>query len=381
MLKYICVLLISLSAVCYCQDSVTDGTELLLTFLIHRHGDRTPLTSSLTYSNNQEALIEASAQYGYGQLTDAGRRRAYQLGQFLRRRYDGLLSPAYNRSEIYIRSTDSTRAKMTVLSAMAAVYPALEDNWSADVNWTPVPYTTVPAKYDFNLATTNCPYLLSGATFDTSAALPDLSEYTDALDQWSAYLGFNITANLMYAYAINDLYTAQLSLGLPLDPAIEDIYPQIEKIAGIALDWLFGNGDTVTLQAGVLLNQFFTVADQVIAGEDVQRVQIWSAHDLNVFAFEGVTQVAEKQGVPKYASAYALELRQVTETGEYVVVPVYLNTPSEDIVTYLEITGCGSLCEYESFRSITADHTLDEDTWRTKCGFTEDMEIDTSSID
>uniref|UniRef100_A0A2A4K724 acid phosphatase n=1 Tax=Heliothis virescens TaxID=7102 RepID=A0A2A4K724_HELVI len=381
MKSYICLLLISLSAVCYCQDSVTDGTELLLTFLIHRHGDRTPLSSSLTYSNNQEALIEASARYGYGQLTDVGKRRAYQLGQHIRRRYDGLLSPAYNKSEIYIRSTDSTRAKMTVLSAMAAVYPALEDNWSADVNWTPTPYTTVPAKYDFNLATVNCPYLLSGETIDLSAPLPDLSQYTEALDQWSEYLGYNITENFIYAYSINDLYTAQLSLGIALDSSIADIYPQIQEIAGIALDWIFGDGDTVTLQAGVLLNEFFTVADELIAGEDVKRVQVWSAHDLNVFAFEGVTQISQKQGVPKYASAYALELRQVIETGEYVVVPVYLNTPSEDVITYLEVKGCGTLCEYESFRSITANHTLDEDTWRTKCGFYEDMEIDTSSID
>ncbi|PZC80742.1 hypothetical protein B5X24_HaOG213966 [Helicoverpa armigera] len=133
--------------------------------------------------------------------------------------------------------------------------------------------------------------------------------------------------------------------------------------------------------SGVLLNQFFTVADQIIAGEDVQRVQVYSAHDANVFSFEGVTRVVKRQGAPKYASMYALELRQVIETGEYVVVPVYLNTPSEDVITYLEITGCGSRCEYESFRSITADYTLDEDTWRTKCGFSEDMEIDTSSVD
>lgn len=37
---------------------------------------------------------------------------------------------------------------MTVLSAMAAVYPPGEDNWSNDINWTPVPYTTIRAKYD-----------------------------------------------------------------------------------------------------------------------------------------------------------------------------------------------------------------------------------------
>lgn len=72
------------------------------------------------------------------------------MGKFIRRRYDLLLSPKYNTSEIYIRSTDSTRAKMSVLLAMAAVYPAVDSNWSSeDINWDPVPYTTVSAKYDF----------------------------------------------------------------------------------------------------------------------------------------------------------------------------------------------------------------------------------------
>ena len=76
----------------------------------------------------------------------------------------------------------------------------------------------------------------------------------------------------------------------------------------------------LSLPPGVLLNKFFEVADQVIAGEDVPRVQIYSAHDINVYTFEGVTQISPRQGVPKYASAYALELRRVVATGEYIVV-------------------------------------------------------------
>ncbi|XP_022834525.1 prostatic acid phosphatase-like [Spodoptera litura] len=378
------VLLISLSGLCYSADSVVDDTELLLTFLIHRHGDRTPIESSLSLSNHADELIEASAKYGYGQLTDVGKRRAYQLGQFIRRRYDEFLSPTFNRSEIYVRSTDSTRAKMTVLTALAAVYPAPADNWSNKINWTPIPYTTVPAKYDFNLATVNCPELLTNvysAYTITASSIPALAPYQDVLDQWSEISGLNLTQYPIYAYTLNDVYTAQMSLGIPLDDDLAAIYPEIETIAGIALDAMYNSYTSRVLSAGPLLNQFFSVADQVIAGEDVQRVQIYSAHDLNVFAFEGVTRVAVKQGVPKYASAYALELRKVKDTGDYIVVPVYLNTPSEDVITYLEIEECGQRCAYESFRSVTSIYNLEESVWRTECGFSPDMEIDTSSVD
>lgn len=378
------VLLISLSGLCYSADSVVDGTELLLTFLVHRHGDRTPIESSLSLTNRADELIEASAKYGYGQLTDLGKRRSYELGQFIRRRYDELLSPTFNRSEIYVRSTDSTRAKMTVLTALAAVYPAPQDNWSEDINWTPIPYTTVPAKYDFNLATVNCPELLTkvySAYTLTASSIPALAPYQDVLDQWSEIVGLNLTQYPIYTYSLNDVYTAQMSLGIPLDDDLAAIYPEIAVIAGIALDALYSSYTSRVLSAGPLLNQFFTVADQVIAGKDVQRVQIYSAHDLNVFAFETVTRVAEKQGVPKYASAYALELRKVVDTGDYIVVPVYLNTPSEDVIKYLEIEECGQRCTYESFRGLTSIYNLEETLWRTECGFSPDMEIDTSSVD
>ncbi|KAJ8721043.1 hypothetical protein PYW08_006508 [Mythimna loreyi] len=380
---FICLLLISFCVLCYSEDSILDGTELELTFLVHRHGDRTPVVTTLSQSNDPEALIKASAKYGFGQLTDAGKRRGYALGQFIRRRYDGLLSSTYNKSEIYIRSTDSTRAKMTVLAAMAAVYPGDQDRWSDHVNWTPVPYTTVPAKYDFNLAITNCPNLLSSFTslYDLTDPFPSLDQYTDALNQWSEVVGFDISEQPMYAYTLNDIYTAQMSLGIPLDPKLQDIYPEIEEIAGIAIDYIFGTKDRGTLLAGVLLNQFLKVADQVIAGEDVPRVQVYSAHDINVFSFQVVTQITPRQGVPKYGSAYALELRKVVATGEYIVVPVYLNTPSEDVVTYLQVAGCDQRCNIESFRSITAPFSLEEAEWRTKCGFSEDMNIDTSSVD
>uniref|UniRef100_A0A2H1W2H8 acid phosphatase n=2 Tax=Spodoptera frugiperda TaxID=7108 RepID=A0A2H1W2H8_SPOFR len=367
----------------YNADSVVDGTELLMSFLVHRHGERTPVQSSLTLSNHVDELRKASAKYGFGQLTNVGKRRSYQLGQFIRRRYDKLLSPTFNRSEIYVRSTDFIRAKMTVLTALAAVYPATADNWSTDINWTPVPYTTVPAKYDFNLAIINCPkFKESFFRSKITSTVPELDLYADTLAHWSHIVGNNISSQpLIIPYALYDLYACQISLGVPLEDEIAEIYPEIEQIAAIAIKAMFYTDSMRALSAGVLLNEFFTVADKVIAGVDVQKVHIYSAHDVNVFALEAATKVANPQGVPKYASAYALELRKVVDTGEYVVVPVYLNTPKEEVITYLEIEDCGQRCAYESFRSTTSRYNLKESEWRAECGFYDDLDVDSFAID
>ncbi|CAH0663672.1 unnamed protein product [Spodoptera exigua] len=350
---------------------------------VHRHGERTPVTSFLRLSDNIQELKKASAKYGYGQLTNAGKRSAYQLGQFIRRRYNELLSPTYNRSQIYIRSTDFTRAKMTVLTALAAVYPATGDNWSTEINWTPIPYTTLPAKYDFNLAIVNCPkFRESFYRSKLTSSVPELEVYADILENWSNILGYDIsTEPLVIPYALNDLYTCQISLGVPLEDGIADIISEIEQIAAIALKAMLESDVMRALSAGVLLNQFFTAADKIIAGQEVPRVHIYSAHDLNVFALEAATKVVNTQGVPKYASAYALELRKMVDTGEYVVVPVYLNTPKEEVITYLEIEGCGQRCAYETFRTTTSSYSLKENEWRAECGFSNDMYFDTSIID
>lgn len=66
-----------------------------------------------------------------------------------------------------------------------------------------------------------------------------------------------------------------------------------------------------------------------MADVDTPSVRIYSAHDFNVYSLMAVSQITPRQGVPKYNSAFALELRQIIETGDYVVlVRVDLNTTS-----------------------------------------------------
>ncbi|CAH0397625.1 unnamed protein product [Chilo suppressalis] len=360
-------------------DPVIKGTELVLTFLVHRHGDRTPVESTIPFSNNPTELRELSAPYGLGQLTNVGKQRAYKLGEYIRSRYEELLRPQYNRSEVFIRSTDSTRAKMTALASLAAVYPPGESSWSQQLRWTPVPYTTVPVKYDFNTAFANCPVFMEMYTGYFTKPYPSMDKYKEVLTMLSSHVGIDLNTYFGRLMLVYDVFVSQLSMGLPLDPEIQKQFSLIQEAAGKSFDLIFGNESYIDLQAGVLLSEFFKKAGAVIAGNDTQRLRIYSGHDFNVYSFEAVTQISNRQGVPKYASAYALELRKVVKSGKYVVLPVYLPEPGAP-VKYLQIKGCSQLCDLNKFRKITAQYVLDEDTWRTKCGFNKDMEIDESGI-
>ncbi|CAG5016963.1 unnamed protein product [Parnassius apollo] len=358
-----------------------NGTELVLTFLVHRHGDRSPLQEYQYLSDKPELLEKIVAPFGYGQLTDFGKRRAYELGKFIRSRYNNYLSPKYNHSEIYIRSTDSTRTKMTVLVAMAAVYHPDGFGWSEDINWVPVPYTTIPLRYDF-LMGFNCPSFEKHFDNFANTYVPEMAKYSDVLDRLSSALKYDIIQrNPVKIFSTYDVIVSQTNIGLHPSPSIQKMMPDIKEAADKAFDLLFGNDTMLPLQSGLLLREFFEVTALATAGKSTQKVRIYSAHDNNVYAFAAISKAIPRQGIPPYAALFALELRRVMETGNYVVLPIYVKSPGEQ-VQYLEIEGCGGpLCDLKKFYAITSPYLLDVNEWKKRCNYDENATYDTQRYD
>lgn len=46
--------------------------------------------------------------------------------------------------------------------------------------------------------------------------------------------------------------------------------------------------------------------------------------------------------------------------------PIYIGSPDE-MPQYLEIDGCGVLCDLEQFKALTSKYILDKDDYKTKC--------------
>ena len=55
----------------------------------------------------------------------------------------------------------------------------------------------------------NCPNLIT-SVYDFTEPFPSLEKYSDTLDIWSEVVGFNISANPVYASTLNDIYTSQV---------------------------------------------------------------------------------------------------------------------------------------------------------------------------
>lgn len=84
----------------------------------------------------------------WNQLTNAGKQNLYQLGIWLRKRYD-FLSLKYKFDEIYITSSDTARTIESAEICLAGLYPPISnDIWNEELLWQPIPVHTVPAKKD-----------------------------------------------------------------------------------------------------------------------------------------------------------------------------------------------------------------------------------------
>lgn len=84
-----------------------------------------------------------------GNIEQAGKETQYELGKYLRRRYNELLGPGYSPQKVYIRSSDTDRTLMSALCNAAGLFsPSGDQIWEESISWQPVPIHTIPLNED-----------------------------------------------------------------------------------------------------------------------------------------------------------------------------------------------------------------------------------------
>lgn len=74
----------------------------------------------------------------------------FTLGKSLRKRYNKFLGEIYTPETVLAQSTDFDRTKMSVLLALAGLFPPAESQkWSDQLNWLPIPFEYDRGKNDY----------------------------------------------------------------------------------------------------------------------------------------------------------------------------------------------------------------------------------------
>lgn len=91
-------------------------TTLKLLQVIHRHGERTPISFANDPYKDEKYWTE-----GIGQLTVQGKYRLHNLGKFIRTEYKDYLGKSPR--EVYVRSSIEHRCIESVSALLSGAYP------------------------------------------------------------------------------------------------------------------------------------------------------------------------------------------------------------------------------------------------------------------
>lgn len=358
---FVVVVILVLSYECSAAKRSKDNGELIFAHVIYRHGDRTPIDPYPTDPWNDPKFWST----GWGQLTNIGKQQHFELGKYLRARYDGLISDHYNREEVFVRSTDVDRTLMSAMSNLAGLYPPVGDQvWKKDLPWQPIPVHTVPEKLDSVLAAKK----YCAAYDDELDRLLHSPEYRK-IDAENAELYKYLTTqtgrlinNIEGVERIYNCLFIEELYNKTLPDWTHNVYP--DKMINLStLSFMsYTRTDLLKrLKTGPLLKEIFLRFKDKIHGKLAPNRSLWiySAHDTTVANVLN-TLGAFKPHNPPYTACVMLELRK--RAGEYFVELYYR---ADGVTNQLKLELCGDTCPLDkALRSYA--HLLPLD-WDREC--------------
>ncbi|XP_041969771.1 venom acid phosphatase Acph-1-like [Aricia agestis] len=349
--------------------------EMLLAFVVNRHGERSPDADELSLAEDPERIKNITYIEGLEGLTNVGKRRAYQIGKFLRQRYGPsgwkLLSQIYFQDEIMLRSTDKERTKMTAMMAMSALYPpAPEQQWDEGLGkvWQPVPYTAIPLSEDYLRYYSNCQHfkqLMSDAK--AQSLREEFANYTDLIAVIKANTGRDFTEDVTLFQVLFDLFRSEVAMGLEIPEWAKPLMPRLGEAAKLAYRLYFRTDEMKKIGGGVILNDFLEAASALAEGKTVKkRFRMFSSHDFNIGSLMEVSKVQQQeQSIPEYGSLFGLELYRSISSGELTVLPIYLPHAGESKVQQLHFASGDT--SFDRFRESTLEYALPEHDYYKIC--------------
>ncbi|MPC18817.1 Prostatic acid phosphatase [Portunus trituberculatus] len=269
-----------------CQDAEVEYTHYFPHPQLYRHGDRSPIT---LYPNDPHGNVSAVWPMGLGQLTKKGKAMHYELGRWLRTRYDTLVGPDWVPEELIVRSSDTDRTLMSAACNLAAFYfPKHDDErFEKHLPWMPTPIHTIPAALDkLILIESSCPRVkVEEKNMDylpeVKKILEENQDLFKFLTEKTGQAVDNITA---VSYIFDTLMIEAFSLPGPLIKEFGDNMRR--KVAGSSSSSSSSNVDT--------------------------KIYMYSGHDATLAI------VTEALGVynglpPPYAALFLLELHKVDD--------------------------------------------------------------------
>uniref|UniRef100_A0A673BM16 Lysosomal acid phosphatase n=1 Tax=Sphaeramia orbicularis TaxID=375764 RepID=A0A673BM16_9TELE len=325
-----------LLAVCSVSGTPAADRKLVYVTVLFRHGDRSPIKAYPT-----DPYQESDWPQGFGQLSQVGMRQHLELGQFLRKRYNGFLNESYDRHEILVRSTDYDRTLMSAEANLAGLYPPTGDQiFTPNIKWQPIPVHTVPQNEEdlLSFPLGECPRYkqLMNETEHSEEFLNITAEYQDFIDMVRTKTGLNKT-NVESIWSVYDTLFCE-SRHNKTPP--HWVTPTIMEKLKVLKDFSF---QVKEVRVFILL--------------DKQIGLCLPQHDTTVAALQASMNIFNGRQ-PPYASCQIIELYR-DDKGTLSVSMFYRNDSSAEPYQQ-QLPGCAFDCPLEDFVKITKPWISDD---------------------
>ncbi|KAL7631270.1 UNVERIFIED_CONTAM: hypothetical protein RMT77_018428 [Armadillidium vulgare] len=338
---------------------------LRMVHVLFRHGDRSPVA---LYPNDPNINISSKIwPEGLGQLTKIGKNMTYQLGLFLRDRYDGFIKKVFDTEEIQVISTDVDRTLMSAECVMAAFYrPDEETKLREDLEWVPTPIHTAPEGDDVLLSVdAACPRISSeDSKLEQIPEIQDFNEENEELYKFvSEQAGFNGTSLLNVLLTFDTIYIERL-YNLTIPKWAVKTYDEMNMVSNFFFEMLSDTHELKRLRGGPLIKTITENMTNKSRGELPKRkMNVYSAHDSTVSIL--LNSMGVYNGIrPPFSSTVMIELHQI---GKDYFVKIYyqndtnlVNPPHE-----LTIPGCSFECPLQDWTELLNDVIPND--WEKEC--------------
>ncbi|XP_014287771.1 venom acid phosphatase Acph-1 isoform X2 [Halyomorpha halys] len=332
-----------------CQSN--DGNTSLLAkptlvrlFVVLRHGSRAPNFEKIFHAINKDVDVELWPA-GAGELTQNGKREAYEMGRKLRTRYSAFLGDYYNAKDFRVFSTLIERTMMTAQLAASAMFPPKGyQKWSNELAWQPVP--VYPEYVISNADDVNCKWLLKDSSMEMKNKNMSASEFgleEDDLRLLQDQLGSYDKNSILFMFKLwnvwdNNFFKAKENISLP--PWTKTLYPDKMTAAVLKFGKFFLSGSPTRKMVlvgpyGKGLTSYFTKSER--------KMELHVLHDKNLIGLL-TTLGIEIEEFPGPTATVAIELHKKNE--EYYFEVYHYSNHKQSTPTLMKMP-CGTNCSYD----------------------------------
>ncbi|XP_071054238.1 venom acid phosphatase Acph-1-like [Onthophagus taurus] len=316
---------------------------------VFRHGDRTPDSLYPKDPYTEDDFYP----FRIGHLTNKGKLRAFNIGRYLRKRYNKLLGDVYTPDVLYAVSSHYPRCRASLESVLAGLYPPSEELiWNKDLLWEPIPYDYLPLKEN-NLFAPMSIYpnmnILMNESYKNLDSDPIIEKYNHLLPFLQENTG--LTGNLLSV--AGNLYSTLKSeeeADMEIPTWAKSVYPEIlSEISKYIWKYYTGIGDLKTLGAGFLMSKIINNTYSAINEENAAKnlkICLYSGHDLNVAAMLYYLEKFVPHS-PNYGAHIIIEVHKYL--GIYFLKFLHENNDDNLEPQPLFIENCGIYCPLEVF--------------------------------